>query len=112
MVHGSLAPGAATRDGYAGAWANPGTSISGRRVARELTDLISRRDKPDMIVSDHGTEFTSNAIPAWTKDHRVEWRSIAPAKPIQNGHVESFNGRQPCPPRQPERAAMDQSHNG
>jgi transposase InsO family protein len=31
------------------------TSISGRRVARELTDLISRRGKPDMIVSDHGT---------------------------------------------------------
>ena len=38
------------------------TSISGRRVARELTDLISRRGKPDMIVSDHGTEFASNAI--------------------------------------------------
>lgn len=40
----------------------PDTSISGRRVARELTDLISRRGKPGMIVSDHGTEFTSNAI--------------------------------------------------
>jgi transposase InsO family protein len=39
-----------------------GTSISGRRVARELTDLIARRGKPNMIVSDHGTEFTSNAI--------------------------------------------------
>ena len=50
----------------------PDTSISGRRVARELTDLIGR-GKPDMIVSDHGTEFTSNAILAWSKDHRVEW---------------------------------------
>ena len=39
----------------------PDTSISGRRVVGELTDLISRRGKPDMIVSDHGTEFTSNA---------------------------------------------------
>jgi putative transposase len=29
----------------------PDTSISGRRVARELTDLISRRGKPGMIVS-------------------------------------------------------------
>lgn len=37
----------------------PDTSISGRRVARELTD---RRGKPDMIVSDHCTEFTANAI--------------------------------------------------
>lgn len=30
----------------------PDTSISGRRVARELTDLIERRGKPGMIVSD------------------------------------------------------------
>jgi putative transposase len=71
----------------------PDTSISGRRVARELTDLIGRRGKPGMIVSDHGTEFTSNAILAWSKDHRVEWHYIAPGKPMQNGYVESFNGR-------------------
>jgi transposase InsO family protein len=31
------------------------TSISGRRVARELTVLIDRRGKPGMIVSDNGT---------------------------------------------------------
>jgi putative transposase len=50
----------------------PDTSISGRRVARELTDLVRRRGKPEMIVSDHGTEFTSNAMLAWvtrTPDH-------------------------------------------
>jgi transposase InsO family protein len=52
----------------------PDTSISGRRVARELTDLIARRGKPNMIVSDHGTEFTSNAILAWSKDRCVEWQ--------------------------------------
>ena len=45
-------------------------------TSRELTDLIIRRGKPDMIVSDHGTEFTSNAILAWSKDHRVEWHYI------------------------------------
>lgn len=71
----------------------PDTSISGRRVARELTDLVAARGKPNMIVSDHGTEFTSNAILAWSKDHRVEWHYIAPGKPMQNGYVESFNGR-------------------
>ncbi len=36
----------------------PDTSISGRRVARELTTLIERRGKSGMIVFDHGTEFT------------------------------------------------------
>ncbi|MEQ1956327.1 IS3 family transposase [Mesorhizobium sp. CN2-181] len=71
----------------------PDTSISGRRVARELTELIARRGKPSMIVSDHGTEFTSKAILAWSKDHKVEWHYIAPGKPMQNGFCESFNGR-------------------
>ncbi|MER9141041.1 IS3 family transposase [Mesorhizobium sp. M0830] len=71
----------------------PDTSISGRRVARELTELIAQRGEPGMIVSDHGTEFTSNAILAWSKDYRIEWHYIAPGKPMQNGYVESFNGR-------------------
>ncbi|ASP83142.1 IS3 family transposase [Sinorhizobium meliloti] len=70
----------------------PDTSISGRRVARELTTLIERRGKPGMIVSDNGTELTSNAILAWSKDHK-EWHYIAPGRPMQNGYVESFNGR-------------------
>lgn len=55
----------------------PDTTISGRRVARELTTLIERRGKPGMIVSDNGTELTSNAILAWSKDHKVEWHYIA-----------------------------------
>ena len=71
----------------------PDTSISGRRVARELTALIERRGKPGMIVSDNGTELTSNAILKWCAEHRVEWHYIAPGKPKQNGFVESFNGR-------------------
>jgi transposase InsO family protein len=57
----------------------PDTSISGKRVARELTTLIERRGKPGMIVSDHGTELTSNAILAWCAEHRVDWHYIAPA---------------------------------
>ncbi|NKJ07722.1 transposase InsO family protein [Rhizobium sp. SG741] len=71
----------------------PDTSISGRRVARELATLIERRGKPGMIVSDNGTELTWNAILTWSKDHKAEWHYIAPGKPMQNGCVESFNGR-------------------
>jgi putative transposase len=71
----------------------PDTSISGRRVARELTALIERRGRPGMIVSDNGAELTSNAILKWCAEHRVEWHDIAPGKPMQNGFVESFNGR-------------------
>jgi putative transposase len=54
----------------------PDTSISGKRVARELTTLFERRGKPGMIVSDHGTELTSNAILAWCAEHRIDWLSI------------------------------------
>jgi putative transposase len=71
----------------------PDTSISGKRVARELSTLIRRRGAPGMIVSDHGTEFTSNAILTWTSESKVEWHYIAPGKPMQNGFCESFNGR-------------------
>ena len=71
----------------------PDTSISGRRVARELTALIERHSKPGMIVFDHGTEYTCNAMLAWCRDNAVDWHFIAPGKPMQNGFVESFNGR-------------------
>jgi len=71
----------------------PDTSISGKRVARELTTLIEARGKPRMIISDNGTEFTSNAILRWGKEYQVEWHYIAPGKPMQNGYIESFNGR-------------------
>nr|WP_184504157.1 IS3 family transposase [Sphingomonas endophytica] len=69
------------------------TSISGRRVVRELADLIVERGKPKMIVSDNGTELTSNAVLAWSGDVGIEWHYITPGKPTQNGFVESFNGR-------------------
>ena len=69
------------------------TSISGRRVARELTAVIARRGKPGLIVSDHGTEFTSNAMLAWTEEAGVSWHFIAPGKPMQNGICEAFNSK-------------------
>src|SRR3546814_1850556 len=50
----------------------PDTSISGRRVVRELSDLIEERGRPGMIVSDNGTELTSNAVLAWCGEVRSE----------------------------------------
>lgn len=40
----------------------PDTSISGRRVARELTTLIERRGKPGMIVSDNVLSAEGNGL--------------------------------------------------
>ncbi len=62
-------------------------------MARELDAIILRRGRPDTIISDNGTEYTSNAILAWADDAGVGWHYIAPGKPQQNGFNESFNGR-------------------
>jgi len=69
------------------------TSLSGKRVARELDLLIAWRGKPRTIVSDNGTELTSNAILLWAGENQVDWHYIDPGKPVQNAFVESFNGR-------------------
>ena len=50
----------------------PDTSILGRRVGRELTESIETRGKPGMIVSDNGTELTSNAVLASCGEMGVE----------------------------------------
>jgi putative transposase len=69
------------------------TSLSGSRVARELDRLMVERGKPQMVVSDNGSELTSNTILTWADHSRVAWHYIAPGKPMQNAFIESFNGR-------------------
>jgi len=69
------------------------TSLSGLRVTRELDTLMAIRGKPSAIVSDNGTELTSMAVLKWCQQTGIEWHYIAPGKPMQNGFVESFNGR-------------------
>ncbi len=46
-----------------------------------------------MIVSDNGTELSSNAVLAWCGEAGITWHYIAPGRPTQNGYVKSFNGR-------------------
>ena len=69
------------------------TSLSGHRVAPELDRIAEMRGNPCMVVSDNGTQLTSNAILKWQEDRQVEWHYIALGTPMQNGFVESFNGR-------------------
>lgn len=69
------------------------TSIGDTYVARELDRIVELRGYPCMVVSDNGTGLTSNAMLKWQGDRKVDWHYIAPGKPMQNGLVESFNGR-------------------
>ena len=53
----------------------------------------STRHCPASASPDNGTELTSRAILHWQEDQAAEWHYIAPGKPMQNGFVESLNGR-------------------
>jgi putative transposase len=50
------------------------------RVARELDRIAELRGYPCMVVSDNGTELTSNAILNGSRTGSVEWHYIAPGK--------------------------------
>lgn len=58
----------------------PDNSMSGRRVVRELAELIAQRGQPGMIDSDNRIKLTSNAVLPWCGEIGVGWHDIAPAK--------------------------------
>ncbi len=65
------------------------------RILAVIDDFtrIAGRGKPLSIVSDNGTELTSNAMLKWQQDAQIGWHYIAPGKPTQNAFIESFNSR-------------------
>lgn len=69
------------------------TSISGHRVVQKLAQLKDFGRKPDIIVTDNGPEFTSKALWQWSYKNKVKLSFIRPGKPMENGYIESFNGR-------------------
>jgi putative transposase len=69
------------------------TSLPGLRVIRALQRLADRRGLPEEIHVDHGPEFICRSVRSWCEEHRVLLRYIEPGRPMQNGHIESFNGR-------------------
>lgn len=70
-----------------------GTSITGRKVGSVLNRVALFRGLPKEILTDNGSEFTSNAMNEWSYDHNVEHIFTDPGKPTQNGYIESFNGK-------------------
>lgn len=69
------------------------SSITGRRVSAVLNRIAFFRGLPKEILTDNGSEFSSSVMNAWAYDHRVEHIFIDPGKPMQNGYIESFNGK-------------------
>jgi len=67
--------------------------FSGQDVANVLERLSWQRPLPKAITVDHGTEFTSKVLDEWAWRRSVQLDFIRPGKPVENGLVESFNGR-------------------
>lgn len=68
-------------------------SITGEYVVRVLEQAAIFRGLPAAIRTDQGPEFTGKALDQWAYRNGVELKLIQPGKPMQNGYVESFNGK-------------------
>ena len=67
--------------------------IGGQYVTRVLDQAACFRGYPRAVRTDNGPEFTSRVFIAWTQQHDIEHMLIDPGKPMQNGYIESFNGK-------------------
>ena len=69
------------------------TSIGGRKVAAALMKAAAGIGLPQTITVDNGPEFAGKVLDAWAYGHGIELDFIRPGKPVENGYIESFNGR-------------------
>ena len=67
------------------------TSISSKRVIRELNTLIAWRGKPDHIRVDNGPEFIAQALEQYCYENTIELKFIQKGKLTQNSYIERFN---------------------
>ncbi len=68
-------------------------SLPSQSVTEALNCVIDQRGAPRIIQVDNGTEFTSNHFDAWAYCRGIDVDFIRPGKPVDNAHIESFNGR-------------------
>jgi transposase InsO family protein len=68
-------------------------ALSGEKVASALDKVVALRGAPKSITVDNGTEFASKAMDHWAYLNGVHLDFIRPGRPVENGYIESFNGR-------------------
>lgn len=67
------------------------TSLTSKRVIRELDKVIAWRGQPTKIRVDNGPEFIAEVLGKWARDRNIEIKFIEKGKPHQNGYMERFN---------------------
>jgi len=69
-------------------------SLNGKKVASALNQARRERGAlPESITVDNGSEFSSKCLDAWAVENGVMLAFIRPGRPVENGFIESFNGR-------------------
>src|SRR6185437_926467 len=68
-------------------------SLTAAKVAAALDRVIAERGAPESITADNGSEFASSLMDRWAHLKGVRLDFIRPGKPVENGFIESFNGR-------------------
>lgn len=75
-------------------WLEADRSMSGAKVVAALTRAIAERGiAPRSITLDNGSEFAGRAMEVWSIQAGVHLCFIRPGRPVENGFIESFNGR-------------------
>jgi putative transposase len=68
-------------------------TLSGEKVAAALNKALLQRGTPESITVNNGTDFTSKALDHWAYKNGVHLDFIRPGRPVENGYIESFNGK-------------------
>lgn len=58
-----------------------------------VCDIPGKGGKSRAIVVGKGPEFISQVVDQWAHENEVRLHFITPGRPMENGYMESFNGK-------------------
>lgn len=70
-----------------------GRCLPSSKVISILDRLVLERGLPERIMVDNGPEYTSKIFKRWSERNRIDLEYITPGRPMENGYIESFNGK-------------------
>ena len=80
-------------------WSHPCVAISSTRATTryqnrtKYANQSGKNSSPHQCCLYYGSELTSRHFIAWCEERKIQLIHIQPGRPMQNAHVESFNGR-------------------
>ncbi len=69
------------------------TSIGGRKVTVALAKAAEGIGLAQTITVDNDPEFAGKVLDEWAYTQGIHLYFIQPGRPVENGYIESFNGR-------------------